>query len=215
MAADVRAAPDALSWWQGEGGSAYARRNSPTPEDIARRARALARVWDRMQPEPRSVLEVGSGPGANLAALRRITTAVIVGVEPNESARMAARLAGDCDVHDGHAGAVPCEDSGIDLVLTAGVLIHVPPEGLRDALVEIARVAKRYVLAIEYFAPREEPVVYYGDVRIWRRDYGAEYAAIGLVPVAHGFFWKGLPEGGDGFDSTVWWLMRKPEGWRP
>lgn len=197
-----------LAWWQGDGGDAYVRRNEPTPQDIARRARSLSRVLVRVRPEPGSILEVGCGPGANLAALARITTADLFAVEPNESARLAAaKLCPAARIFEGHAEAIPAADASFDLVLTAGTLIHVPPERLADAMAEIVRVARCHVLSIEYFAPETEPVVYHGAERIWRDDYGRKYLAQHrLELVDTGFFWK---EDAAGFDNVIWWLMRR------
>ena len=106
---------------------------------------------------------------------------------------------------DGHAGNILAEDGSFDLVFTAGVLIHINPYNLSDAMKEIVRVSRRHVLTIEYFAPKSEHVIYYGAERIWRNDFGKLYMDMGLKHVAHGFFWKET----DGFDSTVWTLLEK------
>ena len=196
---------DLLDWWAGADGDAYMRRNPVTRADVTRRARSLARVLSHIHPEPVSILEIGCGPGANLIALRGITAAKLYAVEPNEAARALAVEHAD-GMYDGHAGAIQAADGTFPLVFTAGVLIHVPPEVLRDAMIEIARVSSRHVLAVEYFAPSEEAVAYYGADRIWRRDYGKLYLDLGLRAVAHGFFWK---TGEDGYDNTVWWLLEK------
>jgi ubiquinone/menaquinone biosynthesis C-methylase UbiE len=157
------------------------------------------------------VLEVGCGPGTTLAALHQWPELRLWAVEPNATARrMAAALVPDATVLDGHAEAIPAPDASVELVMTAGVLIHIAPDRLLGAMAEIARVASRYVLAIEYFAPSEESVVYHGAERIWRRDYGRLYATTcGLRPVSWGFFWRGLDDTGDGFDNTVWTLLAK------
>lgn len=200
---------DMRAWWEGPGGDEYMRRNATTPEDVHRRAIALRRPFSRLDPQPETVLEVGCGPGATLAALRVVLPdAVLYAVEPNESARaMASTLVHDATVLDGHAEAIPAADRSIDLVLTAGCLIHVPPDRLPGAMAEIARVSRRYVAAIEYFAPECEPILYHGEYRIWRQDFGRLYVEAGLRHVAHDFFWK---PGGDGFDNTVCWLLEKP-----
>ncbi|MBA7689247.1 hypothetical protein ES703_97751 [subsurface metagenome] len=42
------------------------------------------------------------------------------------------------------------KDNYFDLILTAGVLIHINPEDLLKALKEIFRVTKKYYLMLEY-----------------------------------------------------------------
>lgn len=201
-----------LQWWQADGGTAYVRRNGRTDADIAARTAALGRVLAHISLPPASVLEVGSGPGSNLVALLRLLPqAQIFAVEPSEAGRAASReVLAETHVYDGHACAIPAADGTFTMAMTAGVLIHVDPARLRDAMVEIARVSRRYVLAIEYFAPTREAVAYYGGDRIWRNDFGRLYVELGLTPIAHDFFWKA---GGDGYDNCVAWLLEKPEGW--
>lgn len=200
-----------LDFWQGEGGDAYMRRNEPTTMEIARRQRSLSSIIAHCYPKPSSILEVGSGPGMNLmASIGIVNNVALYAVEPNLLARerLEKALGQYVEVFDGHAGAICAADASFDLCLTAGVLIHVNPDRLVDCMREIARVSRRYVLAIEYFAPQCEPVMYYGAERIWRNDFGRLYRdECGLRPVVHGFFWK---EADEGYDSTVWWLMEKP-----
>jgi len=200
---------DELTWWSGEGGDAYMLRNDPSEQNIAARTQSLNRVLARCYLPIQSVLEVGAGPGANLRALHvLLPQSQLYTVEPNETVRKRLESLSYVKVFDGHAGAICAEDNSFDLVLTAGVLIHVNPDRLSDCMREIVRVSRRYVLAIEYFAPKCEPIVYYGAERIWRNNFGKLYRdECGLKPIAHGFFWK---EGGEGYDNTVWHLLEKP-----
>jgi len=59
-------------------------------------------------------------------------------------------------------------DASIDLVFTAGVLIHVPPEQLERAQREVHRVSRKYILAVEYFSARPEAVEYRGHAGMRR-----------------------------------------------
>jgi len=197
-----------LEFWTGEGGDSYTRRNDVLATELLRRRRSWLAIVDELSLEAAHILEVGPGPGANLHVLHDLMPdAYLYGVEPNEAARKL--LAESCPftkIQDGHAANILAEDASFDLVFTAGVLIHIHPSRLQDAIKEIIRVSRRFVLAIEYFAPKCEPVVYYGAERIWRNDFGKLYIELGLRHLAHGFFWRET----DGFDSTVWWLMEKP-----
>jgi len=197
---------DELNFWSGAGGDAYMRRNCITSAEIARRSKSLKRILDPYLAGINSILEIGCGPGANLYALRDITSSQLFAVEPNAQAR--ANLEREFKVFDGHAGAICAADNAFAMTLSAGCLIHIHPDRLVDCMREITRVSRRYVLAIEYFAPQCEPVVYYGTERIWRNDFGRLYRdECGLRPVSHGFFWK---EADEGYDNCVFWLMEKP-----
>ena len=204
-----------LDFWAGAGGDAYQRRNAVTDTEVKQRATSLGSIlWTpSVGLGPSSlILEVGAGPGSNLRALKMCDFTNLYAVEPNATARaVLATILSSERVYDGHTGAIPAADGTFDLVMTAGVLIHVHPDRLRDCMVEIARVSRRYVLAIEYFAPTCEPVVYYGAERIWRNDFGKLYLDLGLQRVSNGFFWKQADEG---YDNTVWTLLEKPVGWR-
>lgn len=200
-----------LEWWEGDGGTEYTKRNPSTWVNRTQRSKSLLRALDHIAGEPRTrtILEVGCGSGANLMALRHagFPKSALYGIEPNPLARAEAIESGAATaVYDGHASAIPAADSTFDLVMTAGVLIHVHPERLPFAMKEIIRVSKAYVLAIEYFAVEPEPIVYYGAERIWRNDFGKLYLDLGLKVIDTGFFWKHEPSG---YDSTVYWLLQK------
>lgn len=197
----------ALDFWEGDGGSAYAVRNSPTTADVDKRVRALSRIFNKIS-APKTILEVGCGPGANLVALRRLLGdgVQLHACDPNESARKIAQdLCAAAFIYDGHASAINAADEVFDLVMTAGVLIHIQPDRLSLAMDEIIRVSNKYVLCIEYFAPECEPIKYYGDFRIWRNNYGKLYVNKGLKMIGYGFFWAE----DSGYDNVVWNLLEK------
>lgn len=202
-----------LDAWRGAFGDDYTDRLAPTED----RVRAATRWWARiLQPlaaaMPGSILEVGANVGINLRALGRLTGAELHAVEPNGRAR--ARLVGDGvviseRVHDGTAGAIPLPDRAVDMAFTSGVLIHVAPEDLPAALAEIDRVARRWVLAIEYFAQKPEAIPYRGrDGLLFKRDFGRAWLehAPQLRVVECGFLWKPVW----GADDVTWWLFEKP-----
>src|SRR5690242_18508117 len=133
--------------------------------DAAHHLRALLSPW---LSDIHSVLEVGCNRGDNLDAF----DCEVTGVEPNQYARDIARER--WHVIDAVAHNLPFPDGSFDLAYTVGVLIHVPPWQLGDSLSEIHRVSSRYVLAVEYEAPKPVPVDYRGvRAGIWKRPYGA------------------------------------------
>jgi spore coat polysaccharide biosynthesis protein SpsF len=198
-----------LREWRGDFGDRYIERNLRDPRACAGLVRGFSAIFNVFPEEPRSILEVGANVGRNIEALSRVTVADLWALEPNVTAREALRgLLSEDRILDGHAGAIPLADRSADLEFTAAVLIHVPPEELDDALREIHRVAERWVLSIEYFAPNETTVSYRGrDDLLWKRDYGSLLmdAFPDLELVSYGFLWRRATP----FDDTNWWLFRK------
>jgi pseudaminic acid biosynthesis-associated methylase len=159
-------------------------------------------------PFPQSVLEVGCNLGRNLAALVQMVPDVHA-VEPNlevmESARANPVLTA-ARIQAGTAFDLPYEDRSIDLVFTSGVLIHIAPEDLPKAVDEIVRVARHYVLCIEYFSHEPVTVPYRGlEGQLFKRDFGGFYAERypELRVLDYGFFWKPV----DAADNSTWWLF--------
>lgn len=183
-------------FWSGEFGNDYTGRNRVD-------WRARIPFWARIINETgaRSVYEVGCNAGWNLSAIRRAYPDVTVrGHDLNADAIKQATLAG-----------LPVADRWIDaggqfdLVFTAGVLIHIAPENLQAMMRQIVDASAHYVLAVEYFAEHEDAVEYRGHTdRLWKRDYGALYEAMGLRRVE----WAHILTGE--FDRCTYWLMEKP-----
>ncbi len=201
-----------ISSWRGEFGDSYVDRNEADSEHVANVERAFREILTHADPRPASILEVGANIGNNLRALRNITDAKLMAVEPNAKAR--SRLAEDgvlpADlVFDAMATKLPLDDGAVDLAFTSGVLIHVPPDDLEAAYGEIHRVAARYILCMEYFSPRPVEIPYRGhEGLLFKRDFGGMWLDLfpGLETVANGFFWRRTT----GLDDINWWLFRKP-----
>ena len=199
-----------LETWRGRFGNAYVDRNAVTPERIQTYTHAFAAIWRRLAVDPpTSILECGCNVGLSLRALRNLTDAALSAIEPNEKAREVAAQANvtpESNLHDGSVQDLPFNDLSFDLVFTSGVLIHVAPEDLNLALDELARVSKKYVLLIEYFARELEPIPYRGqDDMLWKADYGRLFISRhpSWAPVDAGFFWEPTT----GFDDSNWWLF--------
>lgn len=186
-------------WWTGEAGEQYHARN---------RVRWEERIpfWNRItaKTQPRSVYEVGCGPGWNLTCLRHFRREVY-GCDVNPIAVKQARAAG-LDVYQGealealsHHGMQPT----FDLVFTVGCLIHIPPQTLPAVMQAIVATSAQFVLAVEYEG--DEMIEYRGELdRLWKRDYGEMYEAMGLRRVDQGDI-----DRRDGFDDCRWWLLSK------
>jgi hypothetical protein len=131
----------------------------------------------------------------------------IVGIEPNSHARAIARERG-IPVLRGNASDTLFRSGAFDLVMTIGVLIHVPLESLTQTLTELARISARYLLCAEYFAEQETEIEYRGNKGLlWKRNFLEHYqrAVPGITVERSGYWGKE-----NGFDRTHWWLLSKP-----
>lgn len=191
-------AKDCESFWAGPFGDAYTARCRVD-------WRARVPFWRGIidQTGARSVCEVGTNAGWNLSAIQRIDPLIrTYGCEVNDKAHMQAVRAGlsvarlDAETYLRHS------QEQFDLTFTAGALIHLAPEHLRQTMDLIVGASADYVLAVEYEADKEEPVEYRGNAgRLWKRPYGKLYEGMGLTLVGHG--------AAPGFDSCAYWLFTK------
>jgi ubiquinone/menaquinone biosynthesis C-methylase UbiE len=165
------------------------------------------------KPFPETILEVGGGAGDNLRAIDMIyeqsrAPLKLLACDPNEAARKS--MADVATVMNGDLSALPYASGSVDLVFTSGVLIHVPPNDLDQALSEIHRVSKRWVLSIEYYNNVPEAVPY-RDMpgMMWRRDWGEAWMEKfpNLKLIGYGFVWKRHT----GLDNLHWFLFERPQ----
>lgn len=191
-------------FWAGPFGNEYHERNRI---EIAPRLP----FWEsamRFDPEVRSVLEVGCGPGWNLLAIHQVHPGVeLHGVDVHGPSVEEARQAG-INAQKSNAIGISSlfQSNSIDLVFTAGMLIHVAPEDLEAAMKSIIDVSAKYVLGIEYHADKEEEVEYRGfHGKLWKRPFGKLYQAMGLSLLSEGV--------AGGFNRCSYWMCEKPVGW--
>lgn len=159
-----------------------------------------------------TALEVGCNVGGNLRWLAElIGPENLTGVDVNEKALeiLRARLPGVTAVHS-TARRLPFDDGSFDLAFTVGVLIHQPPESLRDVMSEIVRCSRRYVLCGEYAADDdvEVEVEYRGHHgALFKRDFGRLY--LDWFPVLHQIDQGFLARETSGFDDVTYWVFEK------
>jgi spore coat polysaccharide biosynthesis protein SpsF len=209
---DTKQETEQLRFWRGEFGDSYTERNSSMAEHLRARVAMWAPIMASLVgAPPRSILEVGANVGNNLRALRQLSGAEFFALEPNAKARQ--KLVDDgvvpaANVRDGFAAAIDLPDGAVDLAFTSGVLIHIHPDDLLASCREIHRVAKRYVVCIEYFADKPEEIAYRGHAeRLFKRDFGGFWldSFADLRVVNYGFAWKRLT----GLDNLTWWVFEK------
>ncbi len=192
--------------WAGEFGNDYAKRNANTN-------RGRYEVWKMLLPRQiESVLEVGANIGLNLEAIERARPGIeLYASEPNELAReelIAANLMPERNITGDYARKLRWPDNHADLVLTCGLLIHIPKDELIQSMKEIYRCSKRWIICAEYFAPSEEMIPYRGKPNaLWRRDYGSlwldNFRDLRCDHVA--FAWKRMT----GLDNLTIWVLEK------
>lgn len=190
---------EVIDFWRGDFGNAYTERNRV---DWHQRIPFWRHIIELTQAQ--SFLDVGCNAGWNLLALREIDNeAQMSGVDVNTKALAEAEALG-FDVLEGRA-----QDLGLlflggsaDMVITSGVLIHIPPDEVQSAMRAIVEASNRWVVAIEYQADESTEVEYRGHAgRLWKRPYGDLYAELGLSVVEFG--------PADGFDDCTFWLLEK------
>ncbi|MGD2131239.1 MAG: methyltransferase domain-containing protein [Maricaulaceae bacterium] len=201
--------------WRSDFGDDYVERNVVSDAHLA----ALTKNWSAVLrcmdgAPPQSIFEGGANIGLNLRALRRLTDARFVALEPNAKAR--ARLVADGvvdsrNVLDGLLTGIDLPDDAVDLAFTSGVLIHVHPDNLLQSCSELVRVSRRYVIAIEYFADKPAEIPYRDQTEaLFKRDFGGFYLDNfpQLRVLDYGFAWKRLT----GLDNLTWWVFEKQPG---
>jgi pseudaminic acid biosynthesis-associated methylase len=196
---------DQLGIWKGEFGNAYTDRNAI---NWHLRTRAFAQMLEGLELD--RVLEVGCNRGHNLRCISEVLgpDAEVFGIEPNRYALGLAQMEGDNTFPiPGNAFDLPFKDGYCDLVFTVGVLIHISPDRLPNAIKEIERASRRYILAAEYFSEEDEIVEYRNKVDLlWKRNFIKHYQD--HCPQLR-LLRKGYWGAEDGFDRTHWWLMEK------
>ena len=61
-------------------------------------------------------------------------------------------------------------------MFTSGLLIHIHPDKLRDAMREVRRCSSKYIWGFEYFSPEPTEIKYrkVNDL-LWKRDFAKVY----------------------------------------
>lgn len=172
------------TFWESSFGTKYTERNTFTPKqlDALNKKRlgitrtALNRAFLKALPI-HSILEVGSNVGNQLRLLQKMGYHNLYGIEINEHAvKRAKHVTNNINILHGSAFDLPFKDNYFDLVLTAGVLIHISPKNLKKAMQEIYRVSKKYIWGYEYYSSKTERITYRGNKdRLWKADYSKLY----------------------------------------
>lgn len=195
--------------WAGDHGNQYNRR-SPGNEEANYHLfkKALYQAGSIS-----TILELGAGQGANIRALARLLPqAEMAAVELNVDACKVLMA----PIHPPglkrviNQSVLDWEPDGTwDLVLTKGLLIHIPPDVLHMAYEVVHRAARRWILLAEYYNPKPVNVPYRGrDDLLWKRDFAGEmldrYPNLRMVDYGFVYHRDAAPQ-----DDLTWFLMEK------
>lgn len=126
------------------------------------------------------VLEVGCNVGDQLRFLQKQGHGNLYGIEIQEDAvEESRRLTKNINIINGSAFDIPFKNNYFDLVFTSGVLIHINPNDIEEALAEIYRVSKKYIWGFEYFDEEYKEIEYRGHKDyLWKGNFPQMYLDI-------------------------------------
>lgn len=157
--------------WAGKFGNEYTDRND-TFKHEHKRLQFYNFVF-KDEPKNLKILEVGCNIGENLNLLKKKGFYNLTGIDISEYALKKARKYNpDIEYKHGSILDIPFLDNQFDLVFTSGVLIHVHPDDLSQAIEEIYRCSKKYIAGLEFYCPFCKGYNYRnGGVLVWRNDF--------------------------------------------
>jgi SAM-dependent methyltransferase len=128
------------------------------------------------------VLEVGCGYGRIGEAIRRDVGVPWTGVDLSRDQLIELRWrSGELgrSIVQASAEALPFRDETFDLVLSVEMLMHIPPDQMQSVLTEFQRVAKGYVVHLDWY---EDFLSGFGTGWNWMHDYKALWRGFGQSP---------------------------------
>ena len=119
------------------------------------------------------ILEVGCNVGNQLLLLKKMGYPNLWGIELQDYAvEIARKRTSGINIVKSSAFDIPFKDSYFDLVFTSGVLIHISPDDIDNALDEMYRCTKKYIWGTEYFSEEYTQVNYRGHSELlWKTNF--------------------------------------------
>ena len=154
--------------WYGDFGIRYTLRNKIIPEKLIPFYKKILKGI-----EAEKILEVGCNRGHNLIAISYCGQYDLYGIDINPYSILVARDNKEINFAWGNISDILYKDDYFDLVMSVGVLIHINPEKLKEAITEVLRVSKKYFLLMEYNYDFEEfeRIPYRENVGLWRGNF--------------------------------------------
>ena len=184
-------------FWKGKFSKGYVDRNLLSVEGLNERMRSYfseSEPYSKMiqaslkgVPKNASILEVGCNVGNILTVLQSLGYKNLRGIELNPDVVKAANtLRPALNIKAGNILDILAADGAYDLVYTAGVLIHIAPENIDQALSEIIRVSKKYIWGYEYWSSTYEEIPYRGNRNVlWKTDFAARYRKLAKLSLVY------------------------------
>ena len=171
--------------WEEEFGKGYLERNVYDPKELNEfYNKRFGITKDTMNndflkdiPKNAKILEVGTNIGNQLFHLQSQGFTNLYGIEIQDRAINYAKHRSDnLNIIKGDALDIPFKDGFFDLVFTHGVLIHISPDNINNAIKEIFRVSNKYIWGLEYYANTYTNLEYHGQKDImWKTNFSKLY----------------------------------------
>ena len=151
----------------------------PTAPKWSSRSQTVINILKPLITEEYSILEIGCNTGRNLNHLWQAGYESVRGMEISEHAVMRLRIEYPClsstavDIGPAELSIQKYDSNSVDVIFTMAVLEHLHPNS-KFFFNEIARVARRYVLAIEPRHGKRSHMQYPWDIK-------SEFIAVGLT----------------------------------
>lgn len=154
--------------WSGDFGIRYTIRNKIIPEKLVPFYKKALKDLD-----VEKILEVGCNRGHNLKAISYCGQYDLYGIDINPYSILIAREMKEINFANGNIFDILYKDNYFDLVMTVGVLIHIDPHDLKNAIKELLRVSSKYYLMMEYNYEFEEfeKIEYRDNMGLWRGNF--------------------------------------------
>ncbi|MDO8562003.1 MAG: methyltransferase domain-containing protein [bacterium] len=182
-----------IQFWKGDFAKGYIERNVLTLQQLNERMRLYFKDKETFSgmiktslqdiPKDSSILEVGCNVGNILEVFRSLGFTNLQGIELNpEVVKIANKLRPHLKITTGSILDIQAPDRVYDVVFTAGVLIHIAPENIHQALSEVVRVSRKYIWGYEYWSPEYEEIPYRGNRNVlWKADFPKLYGTIAAL----------------------------------
>lgn len=123
------------------------------------------------------ILEVGTNIGNQLILLQEVGFTNLYGIEPMDYAiELFKERTNNINIIKGTAFDLPFKDGFFDIVFTSGVLIHIAPSDIQQAMKEIYRCSNKYIWGFEYFADEHKEATWRGhNNMLWKADFAKLY----------------------------------------
>jgi len=118
----------------------------------------------------RKICEAGCNVGNNLTEFPKNFD--VHGIDMNKLALEKAKKAyPSFKFQQANIDKIPYPDSFFDVVFTRGILIHIKPENVENAMRELLRVSNNWIFNLEYFGEDEKMIKWKrGDDLLWYRN---------------------------------------------